>query len=71
MLEFTRSGARATSGRGGVAAISMRTRGCSVVTTAGTDADMPEWRTERWKHRVEAEARQRLERNIRGVAAAR
>ena len=38
---------------------------------AGTDADVPEWRTKGRKHRVEAETRQRLKRNIRGVGVAR
>lgn len=31
----------------------------------------PEWTTERWKRDVEAEARGRLKRNIRGTAAKR
>ena len=34
-------------------------------------AKAPEWMTECWKHRVEAEARNRLLRNIRGVATSR
>jgi hypothetical protein len=32
------------------------------------EADEPEWRTERWKHAVEAEARNRLKREIHDVA---
>jgi hypothetical protein len=31
----------------------------------------PEWTTESWKHRVEAEARKRLKRGVRGVGAKR
>lgn len=33
-------------------------------------AETPEWTTERWKHRVEAEARNRLKRDIRHIGAA-
>jgi len=36
-----------------------------------TGARLPEWTTERWKRRVEAEARLRLKRNIRGSAESR
>ena len=35
------------------------------------DGDEPEWRTQAWKQRVEAEARLRLERNIRHSVASR
>jgi hypothetical protein len=34
-------------------------------------AGPPEWATARWKHRVEAEARSRLKREVRDVGAAR
>jgi hypothetical protein len=40
-------------------------------TAAPLDANVREWMTECWKHRVEAEARNRLLRNIRGVATSR
>ena len=41
-------------------------------STAGpNDAKVPELATECWKHRVEAEARRCLRRNIRGVAPSR
>lgn len=46
-----------------------RTSGSAAVTDARADAEVPEGMTERWKHRVEAEARRNLERNIRGLAA--
>jgi hypothetical protein len=36
------------------------------VTRVVTNGKLPEWLTERWKHRVEAEARLRLRRNVRG-----
>jgi hypothetical protein len=48
-----------------------RTRGSAAATEARTDAEAPEWTTERWKRRVEADARDGLERNIRGVGTAR
>lgn len=35
----------------------------------GADIDGPEWQTERWKHVVEAEARQRLKGEIRDVGS--
>jgi hypothetical protein len=43
--------------------------------TAGTKAtkqdQRPEWTTERWKQRVEAEARRLLKREVRNLGAAR
>jgi hypothetical protein len=51
--------------------ISRCTSGFSAVTGTGRDAELPEWLTEAWKHRVEAEACRRLTRNIRGAGAAR
>jgi hypothetical protein len=36
-----------------------------------TNGKMPEWMTERWKHRVEAEARLRLRRNVHDVGGVR
>jgi hypothetical protein len=35
------------------------------------EAQVPEWRTKRWTQRVEAEARSRLTRHVRGVGARR
>ncbi len=35
------------------------------------DEQVPEWMTDTWKRRVEAEARHRLKRNIRDIGAAR
>jgi hypothetical protein len=35
------------------------------------EPQVPEWETEHWKRMVEAEARHRLKRNIRGVGARR
>ena len=32
------------------------------------DASVPEWETEEWKHRIEAEARHRVKSEIRGVS---
>lgn len=32
---------------------------------------VPEWTTEEWKHRVEAEARKRMKSEIRGVSSRR
>ena len=41
-------------------------------TIDATGPDMvPEWMTEAWKHRVEAEARHRLKRDIRGISVRR
>lgn len=34
-------------------------------------APLPEWMTERWKHRVEAEARGRLKREVQDVGSHR
>jgi hypothetical protein len=39
--------------------------------TPPAETAVPEWTTEEWKHRVEAEARHRLKREIRGVGARR
>ena len=39
--------------------------------SACADSSAPEWTTESWKHRVEAEARHRLKSEIRGVATHR
>ena len=35
----------------------------------GDSTRIPEWATERWQHRVEAEARKRLKRDLHGVGA--
>ena len=43
----------------------------TTVTCTRRDAETSEWMTERWKHRVEAEARYHLARSIRGIGAAR
>ena len=40
-------------------------------TTATKEDQLPEWATERWKHRVEAQARRLLKRELRHVGAAR
>ena len=45
-----------------------RTSRSAAVTDARADAEVPGWMTERWKHRVEAEARYNLKRKIRGLA---
>ena len=39
--------------------------------SATTGTTLPEWMTEEWKHRVEADARARLKKAIRGVGARR
>jgi len=36
---------------------------------AHKDNQVPEWTTERWKHRVEAEARKLLKQEVRDVGA--
>lgn len=40
-------------------------------TNAPEQRQLPEWATERWKQRVEAEARRLLKREVRDVGAAR
>jgi hypothetical protein len=52
---------------------SRRPPGSSVPLSRSPDADaaLPEWMTEEWKHRVEADARARLKKSIRGVGARR
>ena len=40
-------------------------------TSVVTNGHAPEWMTERWKHRVEAEARLRLRRNAHDVGSVR
>lgn len=40
-------------------------------TTATKRGQLPEWTTERWKQRVEAEARRLLKREVRDVGATR
>ena len=35
----------------------------------GDSTRIPEWATERWQHRVEAEARNRLKHDLHGVGA--
>jgi hypothetical protein len=50
---------------------SPREREKSSGATAPRKPAVPEWTTEEWKHRVEAEARHRLKREIRGVGARR
>jgi hypothetical protein len=39
--------------------------------SASVEAALPEWMSEAWKHRVEADARARLKKAIRGVGARR
>jgi len=41
------------------------------VTSLVANGNVPEWKTECWKHRVEAEARHRLRRNVHDVASPR
>ena len=36
---------------------------------AGDSTPLPEWATERWQHRVEAEARSRLKHDLHDVGA--
>lgn len=43
----------------------------SNVVLGGADAEVPEWMTDAWKHRVEAECRQRLSHKIHGIGANR
>ena len=43
----------------------------TTVTCTRRDAEASEWMTERWKHRVEAEARYHLARSICGIGAGR
>jgi hypothetical protein len=62
---------RANSRRRSAVLTRARTSGFTAAIDARTDAEYPERMTERWKHRVEAEARYSLKRNIRGVGAAR
>ena len=63
---------RATSRRRTAAVAPTRASRSTAVTDAQKkDAEVFEWTTERWKRRVEAEARHRLEHNIRGVGGAR
>lgn len=38
---------------------------------ARSEVAVPEWMTEEWKHRVEAEARGRLKRDVSGVGTRR
>ena len=45
--------------------------GSTAVSDAPRKAGVPELTTERWKRRVEADARRRLQRSIRGVGSAR
>ena len=71
MIKIVAHNTRATSRRGTAAVTPTRADGSSAVTDAPKDAEVPESMTERWKRRVEADARQRLERNIRGVGTAR
>ena len=46
-------------------------RRAAAARSARADGAGPEWMTEAWKHRVEAEARHRLKSEIRGVATHR
>ena len=57
-------GCRRTPGFARVSRFTGQTRGLK-------DGDVPEWMTRAWKQRVEAEARLRLERNVRGSVASR
>jgi hypothetical protein len=55
---ITRAARRSAAGRG------LRARRPRVETP---EAPAPEWQTDHWKHRVEAEARHSLKREIREV----
>lgn len=48
-----------------------RAKDLVVPSASGKPTQVPEWTTEPWKHRVEAEARNRLKREVRDVGAAR
>jgi hypothetical protein len=52
-----------------------RRRAAAIDTTRGSSPEArrraPECTTARWKHRVEAEARARLKREVRGISVAR
>jgi hypothetical protein len=45
-------------------------RGASLPPQRPSAAPPPEWRTDPWKHRVEAEARSRLKKRLRGTSVA-
>jgi hypothetical protein len=51
--------------------VSAGTRRRSVCPKGKGGVAAPEWATEHWKHRVEAEARRRLKHEVHGVGAAR
>lgn len=70
MLRIAHS-TQANSRRRPAAVIPTRPSRSAAVHDAHLDAEVPERLTERWKHRVEAEARCSLLRSIRGVGAAR
>jgi hypothetical protein len=53
-----------------------RSRVCAIAAAPETPhvpepAQVPEWETEAWKHRVEAEACRRVKREIEGVSRGR
>ena len=48
-----------------------RAKDLAMSSASGKPTQVPEWTTEPWKHRVEAEARNRLKREVRDVGAAR
>ena len=64
---------RAAAGQTGRGAASTSSPAqCGFTSNAASAADAgPEWTTERWKHRVEAEARHRLKDEVRQIAAFR
>jgi hypothetical protein len=50
-----------------------RSRACAPVRASGSPktadrTEVPEWKTEEWKHRVEAEARRRVKGEIKRVS---
>jgi hypothetical protein len=51
--------------------IAAKRRNGSNLSPAGKRVEVPEWMTDAWRHRVEAEARRRLTDNIRGIGAER
>ena len=57
-------GRRRTPGLARVSRFTGPTRGVK-------DGEVPEWMTQAWRQRVEAEARLRLERNVRDSVASR
>jgi len=51
--------------------VSAATSGRTVWAKGKEGSSVPEWATEHWKHRVEAEDRRRLKHEVHGVGAPR